>query len=78
MGGGIQRLVPAVYWEGSLDLLWVDGINSGLGVEGQKLCASVVIGVNERGEKHFLTIEDSVRESTQSWLGCSGPEETRS
>jgi len=26
-----------------------------------------VIGVNERGEKHFLAIEDGVRESTQSW-----------
>ena len=27
----------------------------------------VVIGVNERGEKRFLAIEDGVRESTQSW-----------
>ena len=27
----------------------------------------MVIGVNERGEKHFLSIEDGVRESTQSW-----------
>jgi len=27
----------------------------------------VIIGVNERGEKHFLAIEDGVRESTQSW-----------
>ena len=27
----------------------------------------VVIGVNERGEKHCLAIEDGVRESTQSW-----------
>lgn len=27
----------------------------------------VVIGVNEQGEKHFLAIEDGVRESTQSW-----------
>ena len=27
----------------------------------------VVIGVNTRGEKHFLAIEDGVRESTQSW-----------
>ncbi len=26
-----------------------------------------MIGVNERGEKHFLAIEDGVRESTQSW-----------
>jgi hypothetical protein len=27
-------------------------------------CALVIIGVNERGEKHFLAIEDGVREST--------------
>jgi transposase-like protein len=27
----------------------------------------VVIGVNERGEKHFPAIEDGVRESKQSW-----------
>jgi putative transposase len=47
--------------------LWADGIYSGLRAEEQKLCALVVIGVNERGEKHFLAIEDGVRESTQSW-----------
>ncbi len=35
--------------------------------EDAKLCALVIIGVNERGEKHFLAIEDGVRESTQSW-----------
>jgi len=32
-----------------------------------KLCVLVIIDVNERGEKHFLAIEDGVRESTQSW-----------
>ena len=47
--------------------LWVDGIHSGLRAEDAKLCALVVIGVNERGEKHFLAIEDGIRESTQSW-----------
>ena len=26
-----------------------------------------MIGVNARGEKRFLAIEDGVRESTQSW-----------
>jgi len=47
--------------------VWVDGIYSGLRAEQAKLCALVVVGVNERGEKHFLAIEDGVRESTQSW-----------
>ena len=46
---------------------WADGIYSGLRAEHQRLCVLVVIGVNERGEKHFLALEDGVRESTQSW-----------
>ena len=47
--------------------VWADGVYSGLRAEQAKLCALVVIGVNTRGEKHFLAIEDGVRESTQSW-----------
>jgi len=47
--------------------LWADGVYSGLRAENTKLCALVIIGVNERGEKRFLAIEDGVRESTQSW-----------
>ena len=46
---------------------WADGIYSGLRAESQKLFALVIIGVNERGEKHFLAIEDGIRESSQSW-----------
>lgn len=47
--------------------LWADGVYSRLRAEDAKLCALVIIGVNERGEKHFLAIEDGIRESTQSW-----------
>ncbi len=47
--------------------VWADGVYSGLRGEQDKLCSLVVIGVNERGEKHFLAIDDGVRESTQSW-----------
>ena len=63
--------------------VWADGVYSGLRGEQMKLCALVVIGVNERGEKHFLAIEDGMRESTQSWRevllklksrGMNGPE----
>lgn len=58
--------------EGPLDqdtwvYVWADGIYSGLRAEEAKLCALVVIGVNEHGQKRFLAIEDGVRESTQSW-----------
>jgi len=47
--------------------VWADGIYSGLRAEDERLCALVVIGVNERGQKRFLAIEDGVRESKQSW-----------
>jgi putative transposase len=47
--------------------IWADGVYSGLRAEDAKLCALVIIGVNRRGEKRFLAIEDGIRESTQSW-----------
>ena len=47
--------------------IWADGVYSGLRAEQTKLCALVIIGVNERGDKRFLAIEDGIRESTQSW-----------
>ncbi len=47
--------------------IWADGIYSGLRGDDDKLCVLVVIGVNAQGKKHFLAIEDGVRESTQSW-----------
>lgn len=47
--------------------VWADGIYSGLRAEGHKLCTLVIVGVNDRGEKRFLAIEDGVRESAQSW-----------
>lgn len=47
--------------------VWADGVYSGLRAEQTKLCALVVIGVNDHGEKRFLAIEDGARESTQSW-----------
>lgn len=47
--------------------LWADGIHSGVRAEDAKLCALTVIGVDEKGNKHLLAIEDGHRESTQSW-----------
>lgn len=49
-----------LYW-------WADGIYSGLRAERQRLCLLVIIGLDEQGRKHFVAIEDGVRESTQSW-----------
>ena len=47
--------------------IWADGIYSGLRGDDGRLCCLAIIGVNSRGQKHFLTIEDGVRESKQSW-----------
>ena len=47
--------------------LWADGIYSGIRADDERLCALVVIGVNERGQKRFLAIEDGMRESKTSW-----------
>lgn len=47
--------------------LWVDGIYCALRGEDYKLCLLIVIGVNERGQKQFLAIEDGIRESAESW-----------
>lgn len=47
--------------------LWADGIYASLRADDQRLCLLVVIGVNDRGQKKFLAIEDGVRESTESW-----------
>ncbi len=44
-----------------------DGIYSGLRGDDGRLCCLVIIGVNSRGHKHFLAIEDGVRQSKQSW-----------
>ena len=47
--------------------MWADGIYSNIRGDNSRLCVLVIIGVNELGEKHFLAIEDGVRESKQSW-----------
>jgi transposase-like protein len=47
--------------------VWADGVYSGVRAEDHRLCALVVVGVDERGQKHFLAIEDGIRESKQSW-----------
>jgi putative transposase len=48
--------------------LWADGIYSGLRSDGsESVCALVVIGVNERGQKKLLGLRAGRRESTASW-----------
>lgn len=47
--------------------VWADGVYCGLRAQDAKLCALVLIGVDDCGNKHLLAIEDGVRESVESW-----------
>ena len=47
--------------------VWADGIYCGLRAEDAKLCALVLMGVDEYGVKRLLAIEDGMRESTESF-----------
>lgn len=49
-----------IYW-------WVDGIYLQARMEDSKSCVLVIIGVNEKGKKELLAIEDGYRESKGSW-----------
>lgn len=53
--------------EGEWLYIWVDGIYSKMRKESDRLCLLVVMGVNARGEKKVLAIEDGFRESSESW-----------
>ena len=47
--------------------VWADRIHSRLRDDPGKLCVLVVMGVDDRGCKHLLAVEDGVRESSRSW-----------
>lgn len=47
--------------------LFADGVYQEIRGDHPKICALVLMGVDERGKKHLIAIEDGVRESTQSW-----------
>ncbi len=49
--------------------LYADGIYLGAGLEAEKSCLLVVIGVREDGAKELLAMELGYRESTESWAG---------
>jgi putative transposase len=48
--------------------LWADGIYLQARMEEAKACVLVIVGVNEKGDKELLAIEDGERESKESWL----------
>ena len=47
--------------------IYADGIYQEIRGDNPKICVLVIIGVDDRGKKHLIALEDGVRESTQSW-----------
>ena len=47
--------------------LFADGIYQEIRGDNPKICVLVLMGVDDKGKKHLISIEDGVRESTQSW-----------
>ncbi|MHB2028722.1 MAG: IS256 family transposase [Acidimicrobiales bacterium] len=47
--------------------LFADGIYQEIRGDNPKICVLVLMGVDDKGQKHLIAIEDGTRESTQSW-----------
>ena len=48
--------------------LWADGVNVSVRLGGdKKVCLLVVVGVNQNGEKHLLSVSSGYRESEIGW-----------
>ena len=50
--------------------VWADGVYSSIRGDNERLCALVVIGVNERGQKRFLAIEDGSGNRSKAGVKC--------
>jgi len=47
--------------------LFADGVYQEIRGDNPKICVLVLMGVDEKGQKHLIALEDGTRESTQSW-----------
>ena len=47
--------------------VWVDGVHFNVRLEDDRLCTLAMIGVRPDGTKELITVEDSYRESAESW-----------
>ena len=46
---------------------WADGVHFNVGLEEERLCCLVIVGVRADGTKELVAIADGYRESTGSW-----------
>lgn len=49
--------------------VWADGVYPEAGPKDEQMAVLVVIGLNSKGEKQVLAIEEGYRESAESWRG---------
>jgi transposase-like protein len=47
--------------------VWIDGVYPKAGPKDDKMALLVAVGLNRRGEKEILAIEEGYRESSESW-----------
>jgi transposase-like protein len=47
--------------------VWIDGVYPKAGPQDDKMALLVAVGLNRRGEKEILAIEEGYRESSESW-----------
>jgi transposase-like protein len=47
--------------------LFADGVYQEIRGDNPKICVLVLMGVDDKGKKHLIALEDGTRESTQSW-----------
>jgi len=55
--------------------LWVDGVHIKAGVARENAVVLTVIGANVDGRKHLIALEEGSRESKESWLEGSPPDD---
>ncbi len=53
--------------KGTFTYIYADGVYQQIRGDNPRLCALVIVGVDDGGKKHLLALEDGVRESAQSW-----------
>ena len=67
MGDGVPGLPEAEPADRDYVYVWVDGVHFNGGLDDDRLCTLVMIGVRPDGTKELIAVEDGYRESAESW-----------
>jgi len=67
VGDGVPGLPEAEPADRDYVYVWVDGVHFNVGLDDDRLCTLVMIGVRPDGTKELIAVEDGYRESAESW-----------